>query len=86
VRRKNIITRNRSAEQVQRYPLRPGTFASIHRRLAHRWRQGLVEERHWEVAEIEKLRFNPLSLMKLLKNPLRRFFRKPALTCAADDH
>jgi hypothetical protein len=34
--------------------------------------QGLIEERHREVAEIEKLRFNLLSLLKLLKNPLRR--------------
>src|SRR4249920_973191 len=52
----------------------------------HCRRHGLVEEGHREIAEIEKLRFNPLSLMKLLKNPLRRFFRKPALTGAADDH
>src|SRR5579872_3613808 len=51
-----------------------------------RGRKGLIEERHWEVAEIEKLRFNPLPLLKLLKNPLRRFFRKPVRTCAADDH
>jgi hypothetical protein len=50
----------------------------------HCWRQGLVEERHREVAEIEKLRFNPLSLMKLLKNPLRRFFRESTLACTAD--
>src|SRR5260370_41086758 len=52
----------------------------------HRWRQGLVEERHWEVAEVEKPRFNRLSLPKLLKNPLSRLFREPALACAADDY
>src|ERR1700680_3618664 len=47
---------------------------------------GLIEERHREVSEIEKPAFNPFSLMQLLKNPLRRLFGKPALTCAADDH
>jgi hypothetical protein len=47
---------------------------------------GLVEEKHWEVAEIENLRFNPFSLSKLLKNPSRRLFREPALACAADDY
>jgi hypothetical protein len=30
---------------------------------------GLVEERHWEVAEVEKPSFNRLSLPKLLKDP-----------------
>jgi hypothetical protein len=58
----------------------------VRRAAWHRRRHGLVEEGHWEVAKIEKLRFNPLSLLKLLKNRLRRFFRKPALACAADDH
>jgi hypothetical protein len=48
--------------------------------------RGLIEERHREVAEIEKLRFNPFSLMQLLKNPLRRLFGKPALACTADDY
>src|ERR1700724_1196410 len=48
--------------------------------------RGLIEERHREVPEIEKPAFNPFSLMQLLKNPLRRLFGKPALTCAADDH
>src|ERR1035441_5457785 len=52
----------------------------------HSWWQGLVEERHWEVTEIERPRFNPLPLTKLLNNPLRRLFRKPALTGAADDY
>jgi len=48
--------------------------------------RGLIEEGHWEVSEIEKLRFDPFSLLQLLKDPLRRLFGKPALTCAADDH
>jgi hypothetical protein len=52
----------------------------------HGWGHGLIEEGHWEVAEIKKLRFNPLSLTELLKNPLRRLFGKAALTCAADDY
>src|SRR5258708_37251128 len=52
----------------------------------HSGRHGLVEERHWEVAEVEKPRFNRLSFPKLLKNPLSRLFREPALACAADDY
>jgi hypothetical protein len=52
----------------------------------HCWGRGLIEEGHWEVSEIEKLRFDPFSLLQLLKDPLRRLFGKPALTCAADDH
>jgi hypothetical protein len=52
----------------------------------HRGRHGLIEERNWEVSKIEKPTFNPFSLVQLLKNPLRRLFGKPALTCAADDH
>ena len=52
----------------------------VRRAARHGRGRGLIEERHREVAEIEKLGFNPLSLIKLLKNPLRRFFRKPALT------
>jgi hypothetical protein len=47
---------------------------------------GLIEERHREVSEIEKPAFNRFSFVQLLKNPLRRLFGKPALTCAADDH
>src|SRR5580658_139496 len=58
----------------------------VRRPARHRWRHGLLEERHGKVAEVEKLRFHPLTLAKLLKNPLRRFFGKPALACAADDH
>jgi len=46
----------------------------------------LIEERHREFPEIEKPAFNPLSLVKLMKNPLRRLFGKPALTWAANDH
>jgi hypothetical protein len=57
------------------------TFSARHGR-----RHGLVEERHWEVAEIEKARFNSVSLSKLLENPLSRLFREPTLACAADDY
>src|SRR5580700_1086592 len=46
----------------------------VRRPARHRGRRGLVEERHREVAKIEKPRFNPLPLAKLLKNPLRRLF------------
>jgi hypothetical protein len=59
---------------------------TFRRAARHGQGRGLIEERHWEVSEIEKLAFNPFSLMHLLKNPLRRLFRKPALTCAANDH
>jgi hypothetical protein len=52
----------------------------------HRWRHGLVEERHGKVAEVEKAGFNPFSLAQLLKNPLSRLFGKPALARAADDY
>jgi hypothetical protein len=58
----------------------------VRRAARHGRGRGLIEERHREVSEIEKPAFNPFSLMQLLKNPLRRLFGKPALTCAADDH
>src|SRR5580658_9573536 len=58
----------------------------VRRAARHSGRHGLVEERHWEVAEVEKPRLNRLSLPKLVKNPLSRLFREPALACAADDY
>src|SRR5580658_6663191 len=48
-------------------------------------RHWLVEEGHWEIAKVQKPRFYRFSLLKLLKNPLSRLFREPALACAADD-
>ena len=43
----------------------------------------MVEERHWEVTEIEKPRFNSLPLTKLLKNPFTPAFQKtgPDVCC-----
>src|SRR3989442_5517791 len=58
----------------------------VRRAARHCRGRGLIEERHREVSEIEKPAFNPFSLMQLLKNPLRRLFGEPALTCAADDY
>jgi hypothetical protein len=58
----------------------------VRRAARHGWRHGLIEEGHREVAEIEEPTFNPLALLQLVKNPLRRLFGKPALPCAADDY
>jgi hypothetical protein len=58
----------------------------VSRPARHSWRQGLVEERHWKVAEVEKPRFNRLSLPKFLNDPLSRLFGKPVRARAADDH
>src|SRR5262249_10837475 len=58
----------------------------IGRATRHGGRHRLVEERHWEITEIEKPHFNALALAKLLSNPFRRLFGKPALTGATDDH
>src|SRR6266550_4258317 len=44
----------------------------VGRSARHSWRQGLVEERHRELAEVEEPSFNTFSLMQLLKNPLSR--------------
>src|SRR5207247_2449195 len=49
-------------------------------------RHGLVKEGHRKVAKVEQPRFDSLALPDVLKNPLRRLFRKPALTRAADDY
>jgi hypothetical protein len=40
---------------------------------------GLVKEGHRKVAQIEQARFELFPRMKVLENPLRRLFRKPAL-------
>src|SRR5258708_2249210 len=58
----------------------------VRRAARHGRGRGLIEERHREVSEIEKPRFNPLSLLKLVKNPLSWLFREPALACAADNY
>ncbi len=58
----------------------------VRRSARHSRRRGLIEEGHREVSEIEKPAFNPVSLMQLLKNPLRRLFGKPTLACAANDY
>src|ERR1700732_4693940 len=81
----------RSSSSIERFGKYPALFTTIStsptsRAARHGRGRGLIEERHREVSEIEKLRFNPLSLMKLLKNPLRRLFGEAALTRAADDH
>src|SRR4029077_2689064 len=49
-------------------------------------RDGLIEERHRKVAKIEQPRVDSGALLEMLKNPLCRLFRKPALTRAADDY
>jgi hypothetical protein len=64
----------------------PHNLVFVRRPARHGWRHGLVEERHGEVAKVKKSSFNPLSLLKMLKNPLSRLFGKPALSCAADDY
>jgi hypothetical protein len=46
----------------------------------------LVEEGHREVPEIKQPSVNVAALLELLKNPLRRLFRKATLPGAPDDH
>src|ERR1700730_14327823 len=58
----------------------------VRRPARHGWWQGLVEEGHWEVAEVEQPCCDRLSLLKLLVNPLSRLFREPILACAANDY
>ncbi|HEX4138464.1 MAG TPA: hypothetical protein VHY84_27895 [Bryobacteraceae bacterium] len=44
---------------------------------------GLVEEKHWEVAEIENLRFNPFSLSKPAEESIAPAFQRtgPGVCC-----
>jgi hypothetical protein len=39
-----------------------------------------------ESPKIQQPRVDSVALLELLKNPLRRFFRKPTLPGAADDY
>jgi hypothetical protein len=49
------------------------------------WRARLVEEGHWKVPEIEQPRVEATAILEVLKNPLRRLFRKATLAGAPDD-
>ncbi len=48
----------------------------VTRATRHSWGQGLVEEGHWEVAEVEEPSVNSVSLSNLLENPFDLAFRK----------
>src|SRR5713226_5607762 len=52
----------------------------------HRGRHGLVKEGHWKVAKVEQTCFDSVALLEVLKNPLCRLFRKPALTRKRHDY
>src|SRR5258708_695897 len=58
----------------------------IRRAGGHRRRQSLIEEGHRKVAKVEQPRFDSVAFLEMLKNPLRRLFRKPALTSASNDY
>src|SRR5439155_15376220 len=58
----------------------------IRRAAGHGRRDSLVKERHRKVAKVEQPGFDSVALLEALKNPLRRLFRKPALTRTADDY
>src|SRR5216683_6998638 len=58
----------------------------VRRTARHGGRHGLVKERHRKVAKVEQPCFDSVALLEVLKNPLCRLFRKPALARAAYDY
>jgi hypothetical protein len=52
----------------------------------HRGSQGLIEEGHRELAEIEKTSVNAVAFLQLAQNPLRWFLGEATFASAADDH
>src|SRR3984893_6861714 len=49
-------------------------------------RHRLVKEGHRKITKIEQPRFDAVALLEMLKNPLCRLLREPALTRAPDDY
>src|SRR5258706_16068012 len=49
-------------------------------------RRRLIEERHREVAKIEKPGVDAAALLQMLQNPVRGLFREAALTRASNDN
>ena len=77
----NSPNRNPASESAEHTGVqRPGRDGTRNIEGMSGWRQSLIEEEHRKVAEVEQSRFDSFALLKMLKNPLRRFFRKPPLT------
>src|SRR5258708_38175902 len=58
----------------------------VRRAAGHRRRYGLIKEGHRKIAKVEQPRFDSVAFLEVLKNPLCRLLRKPALARAADDY
>src|SRR3981189_1158816 len=58
----------------------------VRRATRHGRRRWLIEDRHREVAKIEKPSVDTCPLLQMLQNPLRGLFRKTALPSTSDDY